>query len=84
MPPLKKGALPTYRLHKPTGKAVITIGARDHYLGVHDSSKSKAEYVPLISEYSLTGETQSTSSDAEEITVIEVPRSFGSTASASE
>ena len=24
---------PTYRRHKPTGKAVVTIDGRDHYLG---------------------------------------------------
>jgi hypothetical protein len=30
---LKKVALPSYRLYKQTGQAVVTINGRDHYLG---------------------------------------------------
>lgn len=33
--------IPTYRLHKPTGQAVVTIGGRDHYLGAHDTPASR-------------------------------------------
>ncbi len=47
--------VPSYRLHKPSGQAVITIrtqsGARrDVYLGVHNTPESRAEYGRLISE----------------------------------
>ncbi len=42
---------PTYRLHKPSGKAVCTLGGRDHYLGVYGSPESKKLYRRLLSEY---------------------------------
>ena len=47
--------VPAYRLHKPSGQAVVTIrtvsGARrDVYLGVYTSSASRAEYGRLIAE----------------------------------
>ncbi len=42
---------PTYRLHKPSGKAVCTLGGRDHYLGVYGSPESKKIYRRLLSEY---------------------------------
>jgi integrase len=45
-------SVPTYRLHKPSGQAVITIrsGAtrRDVYLGEYGSPESKAEYARLV------------------------------------
>jgi hypothetical protein len=27
--------IPSYRLHKPTGQAVVTIDGKDHYLALH-------------------------------------------------
>lgn len=42
--------VPTYRLHKPTGQAVVTIGGRDHYLGKHGSPASRERYARLIAE----------------------------------
>ena len=27
--------LPSYRLHKPTGQAVVTLNGKDNYLGRH-------------------------------------------------
>ncbi len=47
--------VPTYRLHKPSGQAVVTIrttsgSRRDVYLGTYNSSASRAEYGRLIAE----------------------------------
>lgn len=47
--PRPRSHVPTYRLHKPTGQAVVTVrlpdgGRRDVYLGPHNSEASKAEY----------------------------------------
>jgi integrase len=42
-----------YRLHRPSGLAVATIGGRDVYLGEHGSPKSRAEYDRLIAEWLL-------------------------------
>jgi hypothetical protein len=47
--------LPSYRLHKPTGQAVVTIGGRDVYLGKHESPDSRAEYDRIIAEWLATG-----------------------------
>jgi integrase len=46
---------PSYRLHKPTNQAVVTIGGRDYYLGTYNSAKSRAEYDRLISEWLANG-----------------------------
>ena len=42
---------PTYRLHKATGMAVVTLGGKDHYLGKHNSPESKKLYKRLLAEY---------------------------------
>lgn len=43
--------VPSYRLHKPTGKAVVTIGGRDHYLGDFNSPESRRTYDRLITSW---------------------------------
>jgi hypothetical protein len=47
--------IPSYRLHKATGLAVVTITSRDVYLGKHDTPESRAEYDRLIAEWLATG-----------------------------
>jgi hypothetical protein len=46
---------PSYRLHKPTGQAVVTVGGRDLYLGLHGSEDSRREYDRIISEWLAAG-----------------------------
>src|SRR5947209_2875687 len=46
---------PSYRLHKPTGQAVVTLNGHDVYLGRHGSPASRAEYDRLIAEWLLSG-----------------------------
>ena len=36
--------VPSYRLHKPSGQAVVTLDGRDFYLGAYGTPASKAEY----------------------------------------
>ncbi len=45
MPKLTK-KLPSYRLHKVSGHAVVTIGGRDHYLGLHGSAAAAGNAAP--------------------------------------
>ncbi len=50
---MARSQIPAYRLHKPSGQAVVTIrdasgGRRDVYLGTYGSSESRAEYARLI------------------------------------
>jgi hypothetical protein len=46
---------PTYRLHRPTGQAVVTIAGRDIYLGRHGSPESHADYDRVIAERLVSG-----------------------------
>jgi integrase len=46
---------PKYRLHRPSGLAVVTIGGRDRYVGRYGTPESRAEYDRLIAEWLLAG-----------------------------
>src|SRR3954470_22889225 len=46
---------PSYRLHKPSGQAVVTLDGRDLYLGQYGSPESRAEYDRLIAEWLANG-----------------------------
>jgi len=46
---------PKYRLHRPTGQAVVTLNGRDFYLGKHDSPGSRSEYDRLLAEWLVNG-----------------------------
>src|SRR5947209_1115470 len=46
---------PSYRLHKPSGQAVVTLDGHDVCLGKHDTTQSKAEYDRLIAEWLANG-----------------------------
>ena len=48
--------VPSYRLHSPTGQAVVTLNGKDHYLGKWNTKPGKAEYNRLIGEW-LAGDT---------------------------
>src|SRR4051812_19344652 len=46
---------PRYRLHKPSGQAVVTLNGRDFYLGKHGSTSSRLEYDRLVAEWLTAG-----------------------------
>ena len=46
-----KSIEPKYRLHKPTGQAVVTLEGRDRYLGKHGTKESRALYHRIVSEW---------------------------------
>ena len=46
---------PKYRLHKPSGQAVVTLDGHDFYLGPHGSPLSRAEYDRLTGEWLANG-----------------------------
>src|SRR4051794_31666809 len=54
---------PSYRLHKPTGQAVVTLSGQDRYLGKHGTAASLAEYDRVIAEW-LAGGRAITSREA--------------------
>jgi len=49
--------VPSYRLHRPSGLAVVTLRGVAYYLGKYGSEESKARYRKLIAEYMATGLT---------------------------
>lgn len=51
----KPNSVPSYRLHKATGQAVVVLRGRSFYLGKFGSAQSKAEYRRVISEYLTLG-----------------------------
>ena len=61
-------ALPKYRKHKASGQAIVTLNGRDHYLGPHGTSASKAFYDRLIAEWLIQGRS-APQPKVEEITV---------------
>lgn len=46
---------PDYRLHRPTGQAVVTLNGRDFYLGKYGTPASRADYDRLIAEWLQNG-----------------------------
>ncbi len=66
-----KTRVPSLRLHKPSGQAVVTISGRDHYCGPWGSRTAQAEYQRLVGEWLASGGAPSvTARDA--ITVAEL------------
>lgn len=52
---MKTPRTPSYRLHKRSGQAVVTIGGKDHYLGKFGSVESRSEYDRLLAEWLSAG-----------------------------
>jgi integrase len=73
----KKGAPPSYRLHKATGQAVVTIDGRDIYLGNFGSENSVRQYAIAIAGDDLKPSTKGKASDDDTPkTLVEVLAAF--------
>jgi integrase len=48
---------PSYRLHRPSGQAVVTLSGKDYYLGPYGTEASKAEYDRLVGLWQAGGRT---------------------------
>jgi integrase len=69
----RKVRIPTYRLHKASGQAVVTIRGRDNYLGPYGSGPSRDEYDRLIAEYMANRKTgHATRKDPADLTIAEL------------
>lgn len=73
MPKPSTPRVPSYRRHKPTGQAVVTINGRDIYLGKWNSAASKDEYDRLIAEFLANGRRLQSDAD---VTVVEVLNAY--------
>ncbi len=72
---------PGYRLHKPTGQAVVRLNGRDFYLGAHGTPRSHERYDRLIAQWLSSGRSLPRPSPAVEyqsagLTVIELIAAF--------
>lgn len=56
--PARRHRTPSYRLHRPSRQAVVTLDGRDIYLGPHGSPESRAEYDRLVAEWLLNGRSR--------------------------
>jgi integrase len=56
--PGKTRKVPSYRLHKPTGQAVVRLDGRDHYLGKYGSDESQEKYGRVIAEWLAAGKAR--------------------------
>lgn len=52
---IQRRRMPKYRLHKPSGQAVVTLSGRDFYLGRFESRASREEYDRRIAEWLANG-----------------------------
>lgn len=55
MPRLKSNAAPSYRLHKQSGQALVTLNGKDILLGKHDTPASREAYDRIIGEWIANG-----------------------------
>ena len=67
-------ANPSYRRHRVSGQAVVTINGRDHYLGPYGTKTSKAEYDRLISEWLANGRRSPEA--VPDLTIVELVASY--------
>lgn len=67
--------IPQYCLHKASGRAVVRINGRDHYLGPWGTQESKRKYQELIAGYLAEGEAGLIRKDPS-LTVVELAAAY--------
>lgn len=55
MPKLAPNQVPSYRRHKQSGQAIVTLSGRDILLGAHGTKASRAEYDRVTAEWIANG-----------------------------
>jgi integrase len=66
--------VPSYRKHRASGQALVTLNGQDHYLGPFGTKVSRAEYDRLIAEWLTRGKQPAQA--AAELTVMELIDAF--------
>ena len=76
--PSRKSAprVPSYRRHKPSGQAVVTLNGGDIYLGKWNTRASRTEYDRLIGEWLAGGRCLPPRDEQNHLTVAEVALRF--------
>ena len=68
----RKPSVPCYRLHRPSGRAVVTLNGKDVYLGAHDSPESRTEYQRVVGEWLAAYRTPPDTARACDLSLAEV------------
>lgn len=55
MPRFPQLHVPTYRLHRATGQAIVNLDGKDHYLGRYNTPESRTAYERIISQWMANG-----------------------------
>jgi hypothetical protein len=76
MPKSASLRIPSYRRHKASGQAGITLDGRDIYLGKQDSAASRQEYNRLIAEWRAAGGRVPSANPSSDLTIAELPAAF--------
>jgi integrase len=69
---MKKIRVPSCRLHKPTGQAVVTLSGKDFYLGRYDSSVARQRYAKLLAEWEATNRSPTFGEPVQSLTMAQV------------
>jgi integrase len=77
----RSAPVPSYRLHKPSGQAVVTIRTaagerRDVYLGAYNSKESRAEYGRIVAELATAAAPENAIGETPSPTVDQVAVAF--------
>ncbi len=51
----QRGQSPSYRLHAPSGQAIVVVAGKTHYLGPYNSLESRERYERVLGEYAAHG-----------------------------
>lgn len=72
----KSTRIPSYRLHRPSGQAVVTLDGRDIYLGLWNSDENRARYDRAVAEWIANGRRmvveRQNETEALELTIVEL------------
>jgi hypothetical protein len=63
---------PSYRHHKSSGQAVVTICGRDHYMGEFGTSRSRKNYDRLIAKWLAADRTIDPATMPNSLTIAEL------------
>jgi hypothetical protein len=74
MPKLSNVQVPSYRLHKQSGQAIVTLSGRDVLLGRQGNPESREKYNRVVAEWVAAG--RQLPADQHEITIAEVVAAF--------
>lgn len=73
---MKRVRVPSYRLHKPTGQAVVTLSGKDHYLGKYDTQESRQRYAKLLTEWESSNRSTAFAEPLNVLTMAQVTLSY--------